>query len=138
MGYFNGNKKDYSSVFRNRDGSSSKCSKKVSACGKELMSWAVTHAVTNQIEIKPNIGRKLLSTEESEAHVLPSYMPKVTPRKLSFCRKILKGIKLTYKKYKVQLRSCLQDADSPSVARSISKVIKVAKVQQKKSFHFII
>ena len=133
MGFFNGNKKDYSSVFRNRDGSSSKCSKKVSACGKELMSWAVTHAVTNQIETKPNIGRKLLSTEESEARVLPSYMPKVTPRKLRFCHKILKGIKINYKKYKVQLRSCLQDADSPSVARSISKVIKVAKVQQKKS-----
>jgi hypothetical protein len=60
-------------------------------------------------------------------------MPKITPWKLHFCRKLLNGIKLNYKKYKIQLRSCLQDAESPSVARSISRAIVASKVQQKKS-----
>ena len=29
------------------------------------------------------------------------------------------------------MKSCLQDVDSPSVARSIGKVIKVSRIQQK-------
>jgi hypothetical protein len=77
MGFFNGNKKDYSSVFRNKDGTPSKCNKSIVLCNKELIAWAATHVVNNMIDSKPNIGRKLHST--NEAYVLPGSMPKITP-----------------------------------------------------------
>ena len=46
---------------------------------------------------------------------------------------MLARVKIAKKKYATQLNSCLQDADSPSVARSIAKVIRVARIQQKKA-----
>ena len=61
-----------------------------------------------------------------------SFMPKITKETLSFCKTLLKG-KVSKKKYKSQLLSCLQDAPSPFVARSIAKVNVVAAKQQKQA-----
>ena len=139
------------------------CQGGIGACGwasqqkPEILDWAVTHVVTNPIDfsnkpkyVQPKIyesfsGRRLLQVEDSfspipvisEAIVYPSFTPKVTPKKLAFCnnmlRKVLKNKNKSKTVYKTQLNSCLQDADSPSVARSIGKAIVTARVQQAKA-----
>jgi hypothetical protein len=146
FGFFNG-KKDYSSVFRNRDGSVSRittkslCQRGVGQCGwasqqkPEIVQWAMTHATRAPVVSANPLARRLVSLGgiDSSHLVLPGFVPKVTTKKLLFCKKMLAGIKISKKKYPAQLNSCLQDADSPSVARSIAKVIRVARVQQKKA-----
>ena len=144
FGFFNG-KKDYSSVFRNKDGSVSRittkslCQRGVGQCGwasqqkPEIVQWAMTHA-TSAPNVSPNpLARRLVSLgmPQSSHFVLPGFVPKVTTKKLLFCKNMLARVKIAKKKYPAQLNSCLQDADSPSVARSIAKVIRVARVQQK-------
>jgi len=144
FGFFNG-KKDYSSVFRNKDGSVSRittkslCQRGVGQCGwasqqkPEIIQWAMTHATRAPVVSANPLARRLVSLGDVDSHfVLPGFVPKVTTKKLLFCKKMLAGIKIAKKKYATQLNSCLQDADSPSVARSIAKVIRVARVQQKK------
>jgi len=69
----------------------------------------------------------------SKAVILASFVPKPTPKKIAFCKATLAGLVKNKAKYDKQFNSCLQDADSPSVARTVAKVIKVAKVQQKKA-----
>ena len=143
FGFFNG-KKDYNSVFRNKDGSASRittkslCQRGVGQCGwasqqkPEIVQWAMTHA-TSTPNVSPNpLARRLVSIGSSH-FVLPGFVPKVTTKKLLFCKNMLSRVKIAKKKYPAQLNSCLQDADSPSVARSIAKVIRVARVQQKKA-----
>jgi hypothetical protein len=151
MGFFNGkNNADHSLVFRNFDGTPSK--------KNGILSWAATHVVTAASGKNPAIDiataskltqspvkRRLLAIEEVKENkpwsapratvplILPGHTPKITPKKLAFCNSILKGIVKDKKKFKVQLNSCLQDADSPAVARSISKAITVARIQQRKS-----
>ena len=145
FGFFNG-KKDYSSVFRNRDGSVSRittkslCQRGVGQCGwasqqkPEIVQWAMTHATRAPVVSANPLARRLVSLGGIDSHfVLPGFVPKVTTKKLLFCKKMLAGIKISKKKYPAQLNSCLQDADSPSVARSIAKVIRVARVQQKRA-----
>ena len=145
FGFFNG-KKDYSSVFRNRDGSVSRittkslCQRGVGQCGwasqqkPEIVQWAMTHATRAPVVSANPLARRLVSLGDVDSHfVLPGFVPKVTTKKLLFCKKMLARVKLAKKKYPAQLNSCLQDADSPSVARSIAKVIRVARVQQKKA-----
>ena len=139
MGFFNGYKSDYAHIFRNKDGSSSKittkslCQRRVGQCGwtsqqkPEIINWAMTHATT----ITSPVVRILHSN--SSHSVLPGFVPVVTIKKVVFCQNILKGTKIPKKKFASQMNSCLQDADSPSVARSIAKVIKVARKQQLKS-----
>jgi hypothetical protein len=146
FGFFNG-KKDYSSVFRNKDGSVSRittkslCQRGVGQCGwasqqkPEIVQWAMTHA-TSAPNVSPNpLARRLVSIgmPQSSHFVLPGFVPKVTTKKLLFCKNMLSRVKISKKKYATQLNSCLQDADSPSVARSIAKVIRVARIQQKKA-----
>jgi hypothetical protein len=137
------------------------CQGGVGACGwasqqkPEILDWAITHVVTNPIDfsnkpkyVQPKVyesftGRRLLQVEDSfspipvisEAIVYPSFTPKVTPEKLSFCNNMLKRVLRNKSKsvYRTQLNSCLQDADSPSVARSIGKAIVTARVQQAKA-----
>jgi hypothetical protein len=127
MGFFNG-KKDKNLVFRKAN--------------NNMNNWAKLHVVSAAnppITIpKSNVMRKLNSWAEpqilsEEFHIYPGHMPKITPKKLKFCRKLLKNIVKNKKKYLIQLHSCLQDADSPSVARSIAKVFIVAKQQQRKA-----
>jgi len=146
FGFFNG-KKDYSSVFRNRDGSVSRittkslCQRGVGQCGwasqqkPEIVQWAMTHATRAPVVSANPLARRLVSLGgiDSSHIVFPGFVPKVTTKKLMFCKNMLAGVKLAKKKYATQLNSCLQDADSPSVARSIAKVIRVARVQQKKA-----
>ena len=163
MGYFSGSK-DYSTVFKNRNGTPSKITKQslcqggVGSCGwssqqkKEVVNWAITHVVSNdnppisfpnKVENTQQVNsygqRKLHSIEDdfsplpcvNKAIVLPSHMPKITPSKVAFCKRILKGV--NPKRMKTQMNSCLQDAESPYVARSIAKVNVVAKIQQKQA-----
>jgi hypothetical protein len=148
LGFFNGDgNKDHGKCFRNQDNTLTKKGK--------LLDWAVTHVVTKPIDfsnkpkyVQPNTykshnGRRLLQVEDtfspipvtSEAIVFPTFISKVTPKKLSFCNNMLKPIFKNKSKsaYKTQLNSCLQDADSPSVARSIRKAIVTARIQQKKA-----
>jgi hypothetical protein len=146
FGFFNG-KKDYSSVFRNRDGSVSRittkslCQRGVGQCGwasqqkPEIVQWAMTHATRAPVVSANPLARRLVSLGgiDSSHIVLPGFVPKVTTKKLMFCKNMLASVKLAKKKYATQLNSCLQDADSPSVARSIAKVIRVARVQQKRA-----
>ena len=72
----------------------------------------------------------------SKPLVLPSVTPPVTPAKLAFCKKLLAaGQKASKSKNKAtfaaQLKSCLQDADSPTVARTVATAITVARTQQR-------
>jgi len=133
-------------VFRNRDGSVSRittkslCQRGVGQCGwasqqkPEIVQWAMTHATRAPVVSANPLARRLVSLGGIDSHfVLPGFVPKVTTKKLLFCKKMLAGIKISKKKYPAQLNSCLQDADSPSVARSIAKVIRVARVQQKRA-----
>jgi len=60
-------------------------------------------------------------------------VPKPTPKKIAFCKATLAGLIKNKAKYAKQFNSCLQDADSPSVARTVAKLIKVAKKQQKRA-----
>ena len=162
MGYFSGSK-DYSTVFKNRNGTPSKITKQslcqggVGSCGwssqqkKEVVNWAITHVVSNDnppisfpskvenTQVNSYGQRKLHSIEDdfsplprvNKAIVLPSHMPKITPVEIAFCKRILKGV--NPKRMKTQMNSCLQDAESPYVARSIAKVNVVAKIQQKQA-----
>jgi len=63
------------------------------------------------------------------AVVHDSIPPKITKQKLDLCNSILKGV-VSKSKMAVQMQACLQDAENPSVARSIGTVMKVAKIQQ--------
>ena len=116
LGFFNGNTKEYGKVFRNSDGSSS--------IKKNEMKWALSHAVVtmNQSTVSPPV-------------VHPGRMPVITIQKINFCKKMLlhlyrnQPIK-TQQHFKTQMKACLQDADSPSVARSIGKVIRASRLQQ--------
>ena len=119
LGFFNGNTKEYGKVFRNSDGSSS--------IKKNEMKWALSHAVVtmNQSTVSPPV-------------VHPGRMPVITIQKINFCKKMLlhlyrnQPIK-TQQHFKTQMKACLQDADSPSVARSIGKVIRASRLQQQSS-----
>jgi hypothetical protein len=119
LGFFNGNTKKYGKVFRNSDGSSS--------IKKNEMKWALSHAVvTNQSTVSP------------KPVVHPGRMPVITIQKINFCKKMLlhlyrnQPIKIQ-QHFKTQMKACLQDADSPSVARSIEKAIRVSRLQQQLS-----
>ena len=119
LGFFNGNTKEYGKIFRNSDGSSS--------IKKNEMKWALSHAVVtmNQSTVSPPV-------------VHPGRMPVITIQKINFCKKMLlhlyrnQPIK-TQQHFKTQMKACLQDADSPSVARSIGKVIRASRLQQQSS-----
>jgi hypothetical protein len=135
MGFFNGNTKEYGKVFRNQDGTSIRNP-------NQIINWAMTHAVVNPIFL--NQSTRLFSISNNNIPPLsipivhPGRLPKITREKLSFCKKMLLRLYRNQslkeqQRFKTQMKSCLQDADSPSVARSIGKVIKVSRVQQKAS-----
>ena len=131
LGFFNGNTKEYGKVFRNHDGSSS--------IKKNEMIWALSHAVVTPISISQNQTNDNHGVPElSEPTVHPGRKPLITIKKIDFCKKMLLGlfrnqpIKIQ-QRFKTQMKSCLQDADSPSVARSIGKVIRVSRLQQRSS-----
>ena len=119
LGFFNGNTKEYGKVFRNSDGSSS--------IKKNEMKWALSHAVVTMNQ-----------STVSHPVVHPGRMPVITIQKINFCKKMLlhlyrnQPIK-TQQHFKTQMKACLQDADSPSVARSIGKVIRASRLQQQSS-----
>ena len=127
----------------------------------EIINWAVTHVVTAANGVnppiafsnKPNLaqqayrdgwkvsrtGRRLLGVSDfspvpvaMEPIVLPSYVPKVSKADIAFCKNLLRG-KVSKKKRQSQMKSCLQDASSPTVARSIAKVNVVARKQQRRA-----
>ena len=125
----------------------------------EVIDWASTHVVTSASGPNPPLsvsqsalkqfsyvdtyirkGRKLLSADEfspfpteSEPIVLPAVHVPVTLKKKLFCIKLLTNLFKNRKKYDVQYKSCLMDADSPEIARSIAKAVVVSRIQQKKS-----
>jgi hypothetical protein len=113
--------------------------------GKEMNRWASSFVVTsptgNNPPIQPTNESPLRRTlksigfsplpKPSRPIIHPSFIPKVTKETLSFCKTLLK--KISKKKYKSQLASCLQDAPSPFVARSIAKVNSVAAKQQRRA-----
>ena len=123
LGFFNGNTKEYGKVFRNSDGSSS--------IKKNQMEWALSHAVVTSLQTK-------LKSNVPDPVVHRGKMPMITIKKIDFCKKMLltlyrnQPIK-TQQGFKTQMRSCLQDADSPTVARSIGKAIRISRVQQQSS-----
>jgi len=65
--------------------------------------------------------------------VFKTIVPPVSNKKRTFCIKMLKPLKLKKAMYKKQYDSCLMDADSPSVARTIATTIKVARKQKRAS-----
>jgi hypothetical protein len=124
LGFFNGNTKEYGKVFRNSDGSSS--------TKKNQMKWALSHATT----VLPLQRYGIPPLSKPVVH--PGRIPMFTIKKIDFCKKMLlklyrkQSIKIQ-QRFKTQMKSCLQDADSPSVAGSIGKVIRISRLQQQAS-----
>jgi len=106
-------------------------SKPALAQTKNLNGWGLLETgVDIYAEVEHN-AEFMFFPRANKPMVFKTVVPVVDNKKRTFCTKLLKPLKLKKGAYKKQYESCLMDSASPTVARTIATVIKVARAQKK-------